>query len=61
MMEFTSPLGLAISVIRPLVKDSDLAEPDWSDDPELDEAEIAAYREITFDEDTEESATTDDD
>jgi hypothetical protein len=61
MMEFTSPVGLASSETRAVVKDSDLAEPDWTDDPELDESEIAAYRDIPLADDIEESITGDDD
>lgn len=47
MMELTSPVTLVSSEPPSVLKDRDLAEPDWTDDPELDESEIAAYAAIS--------------
>ena len=45
MMELISPVGLVTSEASTAVKEGDFAEPDWTDDPDLDDAEIASYEE----------------
>jgi hypothetical protein len=56
MMMFASPVGLHLPASQPLVRDALVAEPDWGDDPELDESEIAAKDEISAQQDLEEGS-----
>jgi hypothetical protein len=56
MMELVSPVGLISSETPPVIKENDLAEPDWADDPELDESEIATAEENSERETTEGSS-----
>jgi hypothetical protein len=62
MMELTSPVGLVSSETSPsLMNESDLAEPDWTDDPELDDFEVVSDDDIPALGDSKESMITDDD
>ncbi|HLH90134.1 MAG TPA: toll/interleukin-1 receptor domain-containing protein [Xanthobacteraceae bacterium] len=46
LMEITAPVGLRFPDASPLASESDIADPDWADDPELDDSEIDPHGEI---------------
>jgi TIR domain len=60
MMKLMSPVGLVSSETSTVIKGIDFAEPDWTDDPELDESEIPANEDSLAASDSEESTADDD-
>jgi hypothetical protein len=60
MMELISPVGLETSSATAVMKEIDLAESDWMDDPDLDESEITAHEQIFESIQGEDSASHDD-
>jgi hypothetical protein len=60
MMKLISPVGLVSSKISTVIKGTDISEPDWTDDPDLDESEITSNEDSLVSTDPEESTADDD-